>query len=265
MTLLEVLIALSIFAVSSLFIAQTVRNTIKRKTRMDQDLDIKRSKRNVLEILKKDLAGIHAFFDINFYLNQEYVLSKGLQQAGLSESQKLGVSPLSKSFNFEGTENTLSFTTREFSPKASPEDMVISVSYLVESCDQAQCLFRKTLKRDLNANRMLEKKLSVLEGFQSLRFLYYDSEKAEWETSWDLHKYHDILLTEKKERSILLPSDVRFEIKWQEQEPEYYTLPVSKHFLRVYYQSHISPLVFLEKIQIEQGDSKKDTQPEGAR
>ena len=224
MTLLEVLIALSIFAVSSLYIGRTIKSTFAKKRHIETKLKEQNIKRNLLEIMREDLKGVQTFFDINAYLNKGYNF-------------------LNPQFIFEGEGDTLKFTSKNFIPAETPDLQLTEVKYSMESCGANLCLFRHIYTRDLDENKINSKKQILIRDLKSIRFLYYNPDKVEWEKDWSLSKREQ----ESKDVSeytsyTLLPTDVRLELIWQDNKIEYHTLHVSHYYLRHYHGDEISPL-----------------------
>lgn len=214
-SLLEMLVALSLFAFLFLFITQLVRQNHRQVTKIKEDLKFTGSIHHIVHLIKQDLSSAAYFLDLSYNFrthfplrNQE--LSKGapltpltpLTPQAVAGSTPAKTSPfknnilLDNGVVFEGSSQEMQFVSYSFSKDSSLKQWM-KIRYVAEDCPSDRssgvCLMRYE-RPDWNRSLSQiweEPALVVKEGLESIRFLYsddYSLSDTEWREEWEPEK-----------------------------------------------------------------------------
>ncbi len=231
LTLLEILVAITLFSVMMVFIVQIVKMSLRHERKISRDVQSQREISNILEILSQDFTGVTTFFDFNKNLYWLYPLKT--REDLINPETPAGnttKSPFSVDLGFEfvGEKQEIKFVTFSFVESLNEDNpyQLIKVHYFLQECknlktdEKTQCLLRSLISfRD---DKEIISKYVLLRGVQSFQFSYYSKEKKEWLKVWedDPQKW--------------LPEFVKMDIEW-EGEKSYkksHIFPVSYPLLR---------------------------------
>ena len=181
MTLLETLVALSIFAFMFVFISQFVKQSHRQAKKSKKNIYSTSSLFNIFDLMKQDFQGVGYFLDLNENLNIKFPIERqndgfsppadsdlqknlkdNLQNRGGRSSLPVLFSPY---FVFEGSDEEISFVSWSFSPSAldSSSAQWIKIYYQVKDCDNLEedssgsCLLR-TVSRFWEMKEMIIRK-----------------------------------------------------------------------------------------------------------
>jgi len=193
-SLLEIMVAILIFAFISYAASQVLRNNQLQKIQVDEEIDTYHALRTSFRILHKDLSSIFNLNTIDF-LPFGHVLPEDRPEAikdpgayqNYIQDQFPGL--LYKSF-FIGEENKIHFTSlsnfRVYADKHESEQA--EISYTVEK-DGADPKISHLYKR---ISPVIDDKFEeggttflILEDLESIKFRYYDAATDQWDSSWD--------------------------------------------------------------------------------
>ncbi len=215
MTLLEMLLALSLFAFMFVFIAQTVKQSHRQARKIKRDAQWSASFSNVLDLIRRDFQGAGYFLDINDILRASLPLDpeekEDSLEASLIPSRPSGLNEitgrdrgsqqpvypvfLSPYFVFEGGERELEFVSYSFSSLNSSAQW-LNIRYFLQNCEslegegQSDCLMREAKRYWRPGEREKpEETLVLLRGIDSLEFSYSDAERdgpfrRKWKKEW---------------------------------------------------------------------------------
>lgn len=217
MTLIEILLAMMILTVMTIFSAQSMREALDRKNVIQADIDHVAQIRDVLRVIEKD---IHLAFH---YRDSVRLLEEQVHQELTKKSrptppvpptgQPPGGMPGSPPPAPPAPTTQVSFKARKASPqytqfigekeslhftslnnvrtiKDSPVSDQMEVGYFLRPCKQrkqkksTQCLWRRKspyLDRDTTAGG---REIPLIENVDSLKFRYLGETDDEWKTSW---------------------------------------------------------------------------------
>ena len=268
LTLLEMLIAVTLFSLMMVFISQIVKLSLRHKKKISGDVQYQRAISNTLDVVSQDFNGITTFFDFNQNLQQFYPLELDASDEKNSlENKKTANSFLINSeFEFLGEEDEIKFATFSFieSINGQTSYQLIKVHYFLQECndlktnEKTQCLLRSLVSfRD---DQEIINKYILLKGIQSLKFSYYDRQEKEWQRDW-----------EGNEQSLLssvkwLPESVRMDVEWEGKKSykKSYTFPVSYPLLRNQKHQLQRVLSFAWEKGMEKTNSEKEKKYEKA-
>jgi len=215
MTLLEMLVALGLFAFMFAFIAQIVRQNHRQVRKISQDVQWKSSLSNTLDLMRSDFRGVAYFLDINENLRIHFSKTQDQKDSSSSDAgasfrtnsqarNRRSIYPvnLSPYFVFKGRDDDLQFASHSFSSLkvGDSSSQWIQVRYFVESCDslegkgQSSCLIRSVSRYWHPDDREEpDETLVLFRGFDSLDFSYSDAErdgpsKRKWKNEWESEK-----------------------------------------------------------------------------
>ena len=265
MTLLEALVALSLFAFMFVFITRTLQQSHRQAKKIKQDIRWTSSLSHVLDLIRQDFQGVGYLLDINQNLNirfpiekdkdqpvsigGESVQSRSSPQQGLKKNQdtnKTAVSPvfLSPYFVFDGKDDEIHFVSYSFSHLAlNPSSAQwIKIRYSVQNCNNIEkddpgfCLIRSANKYwELEEKEEPEETLILLRGLSSLEFSYSGTEdflarvwKEEWKWEYSLFSQNVDL---EKLQTLPFPAVVKMEME-KEERKQIFFFPVSHSYLR---------------------------------
>ena len=246
-TLLEILIALTVFAFASISISRSVTIILKQKKKIERDIQIKRIQSNTLELLRQDLKGVFTYFDMNGHLNR--YAPRDNSPPVPNRGRKLNT--INPQFDFFGEENRLTFTTLS-SVSGGENRQLIKTNYFFKSCSNPKtgqssgCLVRGVSRNWKDREDVDDQKERLLgRGMESLEFAYRHPEKDEWEKTWDFLSLWKEGEKRPLERGVLLPSALQVNIQWESGGSFMVEFPISHPFLRIHHPSTLSPLVYL--------------------
>ena len=251
MTLLEILISLMIFSFASIYISRVLNKSLTQKKKIDKDIKEQRATSNILEILKQDLLGVLLSSDISSELRKLHPLPSSAPSLATPSFTRL-----SKVFDFQGTEDTLSFVTFSQNPASPKEYQLIKVDYFLKTCssynqkESSQCLIRGVSSEWEDIEDTSKRKtITLFENIIALEFSYYNSEKKEWQDDWDFLDLKKQILRKPSLNFTFLPSSIRLRQERSSAKNKItdVTFPVSHSFLRTYQTQLFSPFLLLEE------------------
>ena len=242
MTLLEVLIALTLFTLIFSTLMRITDTTIKYRKKISQNIKETKFSRNVLQVIKKDIRNIFYTQDMNASAHilfkkqtiehsdtdedEEDTSSQNQQQVQMMEFENREIEPYLSptaliSGGITGQSNrllmvSLSNTRTRENIKISDQNIVV---YYLNPCksreknkEQSTCLWRKSspfINQDLeNIKNFTE--FVLLEKVKKFQLSYYDISSNEWLQEWK---------TDPNEKNIL-PSSIRLEIEFENKKKQ---------------------------------------------
>jgi len=222
LTLLEMLVAITLFSLMMVFITQMVKMSGRYRDKISKEATFQRTIINTLDVLSEDFKGVGLFFDWNKNLQILYPLtfSKPPQSKPINKLQSLIYNP---EFHFIAEDQEIKMAT--FSLIEQGQQM-IRIHYALEGCpnvqtgEKTQCLIRSSVK--FQDEDQLVNKHILLMDVHSLQFSYYDGEAEQWFKEW----------TTASKRQI--PERVKMQIEWglPEKYNKSYTFFLSNSFMR---------------------------------
>ena len=211
MTLLEILVALGIFAIMFVFISRTVQQNHRQAKKFKQDIQFKSSLSNTLDLIRQDFQGVGYFLDLNENLTIQFPIEKNkddlLPSDDISDSkedpqeknQRLTLPVLfSPHLTFEGEQKKVDFISYSFSNLTLDRSSAqwLKIHYSIQNCNSPEeaknkiCLIRYANKYwNPMENRDPEETLTLLRDLESLKFSYSGTEdflEGKWEEKWKL-------------------------------------------------------------------------------
>jgi prepilin-type N-terminal cleavage/methylation domain-containing protein len=194
-TLLEILIAVGIFATLSAYVAYAIQNGVKAKIRIQAEIDASSRMRDALKLMEKDINLAYHFLDWEKEVQE--LIKKGLKTpppqtqpgnaAEVSEVQRLDPTT-----HFVGKPDSLNFVTMnnaKFQANKKVADFV-EVGYELKTCKSSdgktnsQCFWRRQSGPvDLDVTVGGER-LVLLENLTELKFRYLGEGQTDWKEEW---------------------------------------------------------------------------------
>ena len=259
-SLLEMLVALTLFAFLFLYITQLVRQNYRYVRKIKENLKSTDSIYHINNLIKQDLSSVTYFLDISYNFRTHFPFSNSLEDESQAQNRRLTskVSPFQNSvlidpqIVFQATSKEMKFISYTFS-KDQPFKQWIKIRYVVESCPSGQssglCLMRYK-KTDWNRSLIdreewEEPALVIKDRLESMSFSYSDTyslTKPEWQEEWKVKKRrfnssssqqgeesYYITLTRKTAwpEELPLPSRVLISFKKTDSPEERWVFPVS--------------------------------------
>ncbi len=244
MTLLEMLLALGLFAFMSVFISQTLRQSYRHARKVGQDIQFKNSLSHVLSLIRKDLLSTAYLLDINANFNIHFPIEEMAEEEEKEEPAKKETAGkveqrfpvfLNPLFIFEGSSSEMSFVSHSYSQKAldpsSPQ--WVRIRYSVQNCDLVEegllgkCLIRSVYHYWQSIEeREPEEQVVLFRAWDSLEFSYSGKKElleSEWKSEWEEE--------ESPSRSEILPVLIKMEMTKKDRDNSL-LFPVSQDLLR---------------------------------
>ena len=270
MTILELLVALTIFASAFVYISQMLRFHLKQQKKISHNIEISRTKENVFELLRQDLKGVVFFYDINFHLLEFFPVSSDSPQEFTSDEITPPPPPVNimeSRFDFSGQKNKLRFVSLVMVSSGSdnpPRPQLRKVEYFLRSCkkiqtgESSQCLTRGVSRdwKDIEDVKNQEV-VNLLEDVKRIEFAYFDED---WRGEWSFSNRWKAAAKKPRARSSLLPGLVKLEIEGETEKPlkASYSFAISHPFLRSHIPGRISALAFLDVGRTEPKNTLED-------
>lgn len=196
-TLLEILIAIGIFATLSAYVAYAVQNGIKAKARIQTEIDASSRMRDALKLVEKDINLAYHYNDwekeVQTAIKSQTTTTPQFQQAPPQAQEAPEVQRLDPTTHFVGTNLILNFVTMnnaQFQAGKKLADFV-EVGYELRTCkssdgkNNSNCLWRRQSGPvDVDVTRGGES-LVLLENVTELKFRYLGEGKTEWTEDWN--------------------------------------------------------------------------------
>lgn len=193
-TLLEILIAVGIFATLSAYVAYAIQNGVKAKVRIQAEIDASSRMRDALKLMEKDINLAYHFLDwekeVQELMKKSLKTSPPPQPNGapvITEVQRLDPTT-----HFVGKVDSLNLVTMnnaKFQADKKVADFV-EIGYELKSCKStdgktnSQCLWRRQSGPvDLDVTVGGER-LVLLENLTELKFRYLGEGQTEWKEEW---------------------------------------------------------------------------------
>lgn len=267
MTLLEVLISLTIFAFTALYISRVFNKSLKQKIELDRDIKSQRIISNILDVLNQDLMSSILTSDISYELNSLYSVNNQdndlLQNSNNLKNQNLR----SINFNFEGKKDKLTFMTFSRNPANPKEYQVIKVDYFLQNCTppnktkSSQCLMRGVSLYWKNLEDTSKMKTNILfENINAFQFSYYNSVEGEWMDEWNFVNTDTDIKRSPDLNHTILPSALKLKMEMDSKKPAKIniTFPISHPFLRTHRTQYLTPFIHLKKLKTPSKNKKEE-------
>lgn len=251
MSLLEMLVALGIFAFMFMFIAQFLKQNHRQTKKIKKDIQFKSSLSHVISLIRQDFKGVAYFLDLNDNLNLYFPAQAKQPQSSPNtsfvnrptkalQSKSLSVQ-FSPYFVFKGASDEIWFVSYSFSRSSNKSSVAqwIRIRYHIEECDDFNnksgglCLFRSTSRSWKPEEKLeLEERLVLLRGFDSLKFNYASQNipSPVWDEEWK----HDFASQNRTSRFLgFFPSLVKMELKKQDRKQNF-IFTVSQSYLKAW-------------------------------
>ena len=207
-SLLEMLVALTLFAFLFLYVTQLVRQNYRYVRKIKEDLKFTNSIYHINNLIKQDLASVTYFLDVSYNFRTHFPFTGNIENE--SPGQNSDVKSLSKKSSFQNsilidpqiifqaTSKEMKFIAYTFSKDHSVKQWM-KIRYVVESCSSDNssgvCLMRYE-KTDWNRSGMDREEwdkpaLVIKEGLESMTFSYsdtYNLTEPEWQEEWGVKK-----------------------------------------------------------------------------
>lgn len=193
-TLLEVIIAIAIFAVLSAYVAQAIQNGIKSKNRVQTQIDSVSRMRDALRLMEKDLNLAYHYLDWEKEL--QGIVKQGLQNNPQQQQQQQAsseVQRLDPTTHFVGDDKSIHFVTMNNARFQDDRKMAdfVEVGYELKSCQSvdgkssSQCLWRRQSGPvDIDVTKGGDQ-MVLLENVTELKFRFLGEAKTDWLNAWD--------------------------------------------------------------------------------
>lgn len=193
-TLLEILIAVGIFATLSAYVAYAIQNGVKAKVRIQAEIDASSRMRDALKLMEKDINLAYHFLDWEKEV-QEIIKKNIKNPAPVQPTNTPAVSEVQRldpTTHFVGKSDSLNFVTMnnaKFQADKKVADFV-EVGYELKTCKSSdgktnsQCLWRRQSGPvDLDVTVGGER-LVLLENLTELKFRYLGEGQTDWKEEW---------------------------------------------------------------------------------
>ena len=211
MSLIEVLVAMGIFALLFVFISQFLESSNRKAQKLSLRLEKGMEFQGAFQVIREDLRNIHSFLDrnqnFNWYyervdeakleedLRKELSKEKGSVENLLRKKDKKNSSTppfYSPQFVFQGEEDELQFVSLSFS-QIDKTSQVLKIKYEVRTCgDNSQsCLIRRVWPSWIELDKEQEEaseSLVLLKDMEEISFSYAEESSlrtTEWEREFD--------------------------------------------------------------------------------
>ncbi|MFN8792095.1 MAG: type II secretion system protein GspJ [Bdellovibrionales bacterium] len=192
-TLLELIIAIAIFAILSAFTANSIQNGVRAKQKIQTQIDEVSRMRDALKLLERDLNLAYHHLDWEREVLQ-LVRQKSMQPGQVAQPELPAEAPrLDPSTHFVGDDKSIHFVTMNNARFQTDKKLAdfVEVGYSLKACRSAdgktnsQCLWRRQSGPvDLDVTRGGDE-LVLLEHVTELRFRYLGQGKQDWVTDWN--------------------------------------------------------------------------------
>lgn len=192
-TLLELIIAIAIFAVLTAFVAQSIQNGVRAKQKVQTQIDEVSRMRDALKLMEKDLN--LAYHHLDWEKELQAIVKKKSQTPGQpvapeapSEAQRLDPET-----QFVGTENGMNFVTMNNARFQMDKKMAdfVEIGYELKSCQSvdgktnSNCLWRRQAGAvDLDVTKGGDQ-IVLLENVTEFKLRYLGEGKQDWVGDWD--------------------------------------------------------------------------------
>lgn len=255
-TLLEILVAITLFAVMTVFLTQLSRLAFRQNKKMSSTFEFNRKTVNVLDILYQDFNGLTIFFDFNRNMNNFFrIKDKYLKdKKDTFQTQRQTFFIFNPEFDFVGKSNEIEMTTFSLaeSYKGQVSHQLMHVRYFLDKCmdfkteKETECLIRTVI--NIEDDKKVKEKYILFRGVESLKFSY--KEKDEWNQDWNSH-VSDLSF------QVLLPLAVRMDIVWSikdKKNTKSYFFPVTNSIVSLQGREPINALLaFIRQDHEEKG------------
>lgn len=194
-TLLELIIAIGIFATLSAFVANSIQNGVRAKVRIQSEIDAVSRMRDAMKLMEKDLNLAYHFND--WEKEVQDLIKKSLQSKNPNQAQAPAqpaeVQRLDPTTHFVGDNKSLNFVTMNnarFQTDKKVADFV-EVGYELKSCksvdgkNNSQCLWRRQSGPvDLDVTKGGDT-LVLLENLTELKFRFLGEAATDWMETWN--------------------------------------------------------------------------------
>ena len=210
MTLLEVIVAISVFAFMFVFIAQITKQSHRQVRKIKRDVHSSSSLSNILDLIRQDFQGVGYLLDTNKNLNIQFPIEED-KPFSLNENANLDKLKTSKNesdktvlpvllsphFIFQGEEDEIEFSSYSFLNTTLDNSSAqwVKIRYYIQDCDSLtedsrnSCLIRSVSRYWNPREEEEEETLVLLRGLNSLDFSYSNKEDLldhKWEKEWKL-------------------------------------------------------------------------------
>ncbi len=193
-TLLELIIAISIFAVMSAFVASSIQNGIKAKRKVQTTIDEVSRMRDSLKLLERDLnlAYHHLDWEKEF-LEKVKKSSAPANPTNPTFEPPAEVKRIDPTTHFVGSQDKMNFVTMNNARFQTNKKMAdfVEIGYELKNCSStdgktnSSCLWRRQAGAvDLDVTKGGDS-LVLLENVTELKFRYLGEGKQDWISDWN--------------------------------------------------------------------------------
>ncbi len=191
-TLLELILAIAIFAVLSAFVANAIQNGIRSKGRIQRQIDEVSRMRDALKLMEKDIN--LAFHHLDWEKELDDMIKKQTMIPGQPPpTPNTEIIRQDPSTHFVGDETSINFVTMNNARFQTDKKMAdfVEVGYFLKTCQSvdgksnSQCLWRRQSGPvDLDVTKGGDE-LVLLENVTELKFRYLGAGKQDWVSDWN--------------------------------------------------------------------------------
>ncbi len=256
LTLLEVLLAMGIFAFIAVFLSRVSSYSLRQREKLGRSIKEMNIESNVLDVMRRDFRGHSPFFDSHFALRWSFPAWRPPPPGAAARPAAAPPAPPklapmtgrpgtfmteSRDFRFIGKTDEMEFPSAALisSFQGAARFQLVWIRYSFESCGlldgggASKCLIREFRgKKDPLGGEISGKppqdRHVLFERIKNLAFSYYDKEGNDWKDEWsDLDR-------EPRPDAPPFPRFVKAEIEWEEGSRKapgaVYQFPVGRHF-----------------------------------
>jgi prepilin-type N-terminal cleavage/methylation domain-containing protein len=204
-TLLELIIAIGIFAVMSGFVAMSIKNGIQAKSKIQTQIDETSRMRDSLKLMERDLNQAYHHLDWEKEFQDKVKNPNQAQTPPLQPGQVPPPTPPTPppaptevqrqdpTTHFVGSQDKMNFVTMNNARFQTDKKMAdfVEVGYELRSCNSADgktsssCLWRRQSSAvDLDVTKGGDS-LVLLENVTELKFRYLGQNKEDWVSDWN--------------------------------------------------------------------------------
>jgi len=192
-TLLELVIAIAIFAMLSAFVAQSIQNGVRAKQKVQAQIDEVSRMRDSLKLISKDIN--LAYHHLDWEKELQALVKKKTQnpQATAVPEPQPEAPRLDPTTHFVGDETSINFVTMNNARFQTDKKMAdfVEVGYELKACQSvdgktsSQCLWRRQSGPvDLDVTKGGDQ-MVLLENVTELKFRYLGEGKQDWVSDWN--------------------------------------------------------------------------------
>jgi prepilin-type N-terminal cleavage/methylation domain-containing protein len=194
-TLLELIIAIGIFATLSAFVANAISNGVRAKAKIQSEIDSVSRMRDAMKLMEKDINLAYHYND--WELEVQEAIKKSLQSRNPNTSPAPPTLPeaqrMDPTTHFIGSDKSIQFVTMNNARFQTEQKMAdfVEVGYELRACksidgsSNSNCLWRRQSGPvDIDVTKGGDQ-LVLLENVTELKFRYLGEGQTDWVEAWD--------------------------------------------------------------------------------